>query len=185
VILEHLRVRLHQAFEQLEADLGIAMLKQHRGGHDIQGAEQPRGRPAAKVWIEIPAPQGAALDLRDKMGGQEALLLHQSAGHRGPREHGRGGILLVHSHDLVRPFAIGGCILTGCDQGFERVRKCERVSPISRRAEFGMDGTPPKGARRAEAEKRYNQQRRTAIDATTRTHSTRTRYSPYAAMTAA
>jgi len=122
VIFEHFRVRLRQTPEQLEADLGVAMLEQHGGGHDIQGAEQPRCRPAAKIWIEIPAPPGAALDLREKMRGQETLLLHQSARHHGPREHRWGGILLVHPHDVVRVFAIGGRILASGDQGFQRVR---------------------------------------------------------------
>jgi len=84
------------------------MLEQHGGGHDIQGAEQPRCRPAAKIRIEIPAPPGAALDVWNKMCGEEALLLHLSARHRGPREHRWGGILLVRPHDVVRVLTIGG-----------------------------------------------------------------------------
>ena len=152
-------MRLHQALEQLEADLGVAMFKQRRGGHDVQGTEQPRGRPVAKVWIDILAPPGAALDLRDEMRGQETLLLHQSAGHRGPREHRRGGVLLVHAHES---YALTIGVSGDRDQGFERVGYRQRIcrSP----AAVARDGRPLRGARRAEAEARPPE-RRPGIDA--------------------
>ena len=38
VVLEHVRVRLHQAFEQLDTDLGVAVLEKPGGGHDIKCA---------------------------------------------------------------------------------------------------------------------------------------------------
>jgi hypothetical protein len=170
LVLEPVRVRPDQAFEQLDADLGVTVLEQRGGGHDIEGAEQARCRSAAKVGIELPAPPCAALDLRDQVRSQETLLLHQSARDRGPREHRLGGIFLVHPHDVVRVLTISRRIPASRDQGFERVRQCQRVLPIGRRGELTMDGTAAKGARRAEAEKRDHQERRPASDEMARTH---------------
>jgi hypothetical protein len=170
MVLEHVRLRPHQAFEQLETDFGVAVLEQPGGGHDVQGAEQARCRSAAKVGIELPAPPCAALDLRDQVRSQETLLLYQSARDRGSREHRLGGVFLVHPHDVVRVLTIGRRIPASRDQGFERVRQCQRVLPIGRRGELAMDGASANGARRAEAEKRDHEERRTASDEMRRTH---------------
>jgi hypothetical protein len=156
VVLKHVRMRLHQALEQLNADLGVAMLQQHDRGHDIKGAEQARGRPVAEIRVDLAAAPGTAFDLRDQV---------------------RSGIFVVLPHDIVRILAIGGRVLTGGDQGFERVRYRQRVLEIGRRREFGMDGPPTAGARRAQAEKRGKQQRRPATEATARGHVAAT-YSP-------
>jgi hypothetical protein len=170
VVLEHVRMRLHQALQQVNADLGVAMLQQHGRSHHVQGTEQARGRPIAEIRIDFPASAGTAFDLRDQIRGAETFLLHQAACHRSLREHGGSSVFVVLPHDIVRIFAIGGRILPSSDQGFERVRQRQRVLVVGRHHEFGMNGAPAAGAPRAQAEKRGNQQQRPAVEATARGH---------------
>ncbi len=157
MVFGNVRVLLHQPLEQIQADLGVAVVQQGGGSHDVQGTEQPGGRPAAEVGIELPAAAGAALDLRNQIGGQEALLLHQPAHDRGAREQRWGGIFRIRAHDVVCVLAVRGRVLARRNQGFERVRYGQRVLPIAGGGELGMHDTPPARTARIEAETRCRQ----------------------------